>query len=563
MGKKQSKRKPQEQAASPAAVETARWRGAVAWVERHATLTLAILLAIASLRIAATYTVFNHTVDEPSHIACGMEWLDKGTYHYETQHPPLARVASAVGPYLAGRRTTGQDAKEMEGAIILYYGGQYDRTLALARLGILPFFWVASVVVFLWARKTYGPLEAVTAAFLFTFLPTVLAHAGLATTDMALTAFTAASFFCGAWWFEKPTAVRAACFGAATGLAVLSKFSSLPFLPCAFASGLLWAWWCRRPSLGCVLSLIRGRVWTLLLAGLVGLAVIWAGYRFSFGYSGLLGMKVPAPSLFDGIQSVMEHDRKGHMAYLFGQRSQFGFWYYFPVALAVKTPIPFLALLFFGASLCSPKAARSNPWIGLPLAFSLGILVFALFSHINIGVRHILPVYAGFSIVAAAAAVRMFQLIGAVKWAPYVLGALLLWHAATSAFAHPDYLPYFNFLAGAEPQNILVDSDLDWGQDMKRLAKRLKEVGARQVAYNPFIIAYLEAYHGFPHIEPVDPEFPSPGWNAASFTVWKAERLGLGDQEPDLQLWTDRIPPTEKVGKTTYLWYFPPDKTRR
>jgi len=532
-------------------------------MERHSTVTLVVLLAVASLRIVSTYTVFNHTVDEPTHVACGMEWLDHGTYHYETQHPPLARVATALGPYLAGVRTTGQDKKEMEGAVILYYGGNYDRNLSLARLGILPFFWIATVVVFVWARKTFGPLTAVLAAFLFTFLPPVLAHAGLATTDMALTAFVAASFFCGAWWFEKPTMARAACFGAATGLAVLSKFSSLPFLPCAFAAAAAWAWWSQRPGPGQILRLLRSRVLTLLLAIAVGALVVWAGYRFSFGYTGVLGMKVPAPALFDGIQSVIEHDRQGHMAYLFGQRSLFGFWYYFPVVLAVKTPLAFLGLLFFGAYLSLRKTARTNPWMGLPLAFSLGILIFALTSHINIGVRHILPVYTGFSIVAAVAAVRMFELTGTVKWAPYLLVALLLWHAGTSAFAHPDYIPYFNFLAGADPEKILVDSDLDWGQDMKRLAKRLQEVGARQVAFNPFIVAYLEAYHGFPHIERMDPEFPSPGWNAASLSVWKADRLGLGNEEPDLQLWPDRIPPLEKVGKGVYLWYFPPDKTRR
>ncbi len=274
-------------------------------------------------------------------------------------------------------------------------------------------------------------------------------------------------------------------------------------------------------------------------------------------------MKVPAPALFDGIKSVMEHNRQGHMAFLFGQRSQFGFWYFFPVVLAIKTPIPFLALLFFGGYLCLRKSARTNVWAGLPLAFSLGIFCFALFSNINIGVRHILPVYAGFSIVGAAAAVRMFELIGAVKWAPWTLAALLLWHAGTSAFAHPDYIPYFNFFAGAEPEKIVVDSDLDWGQDMKRLAKRLQEVGAKQVTFDAPILAYLEAYHHFPHIEEMDPETPSPGWNAASLTVWKISRLWLGDRDHNQELWVDRIPPTEKVGKSVYLWYFPPEKTRR
>ncbi len=236
-----------------------------------------ILVAIASLRIVSTYTVFNHTVDEPSHVGCGMEWLIRGTYRFEPQHPPLARVAAALGPYLVGLRLVGYEDKEQEGVIALYYGGHYERNLSLARLGILPFFWVASLVVFVWARKTFGPLTAVVAVFLFTFLPPVLAHAGLATTDMALTAFVTAGFFCGVWWFEKPTLARAACFGAATGLAVLSKFSSLPYLPCAFAAAAAWTWWTERPSLADVLGLIRARALTLLLAVAVGALVIWAG----------------------------------------------------------------------------------------------------------------------------------------------------------------------------------------------------------------------------------------------------------------------------------------------
>jgi len=547
----------------------AKWEAALSWVECHSTWTFVLLLALASLRIVATYTVLNHTVDEPGHLACGMEWLDKGTYRYTTEQPPLARVAAALGPYLAGLRSTGQDSKDTEGALILYTGGHYDRNLALARLGILPFFWIASAAVFLWARKSLGPLTACVAALFFTFLPPVLAHAGLATTDMALAAFVTASFFAGWCWFERPTARRAAAFGALTGLAVISKFSAVPFLPCAFAAAVVWSLWCQRPGVSRVWGLVRARIPTLILAVAVGLLTIWAGYRFSFGYSQALKMNLPAPDLLSGIQDVLGHNEQGHTSYLLGQRSQSGFWYFYPVALAVKTPMPFLALLLFGGYLCLREPERGKPGpsraqAGLPIAFSAAILFFAVvFSHINIGIRHILPVYAGFSIAAAVGAMRLFEKAGTAKWAPYALGGLLAWYAAGSALAHPDYLPYFNFLAGAEPEKVLVDSDLDWGQDMKRLGRRLRELGARQVAFNPFIIAYLEAAHGFPHIEPMDPEFPSPGWNAASVTMMKANRLGLGDSDPGLELWTDRIPPTQKIGNTTYLWYFPPDQRRR
>ena len=102
-----------------------------------------VLTLIASARIVSTYTVFNHTSDEPAHIACGMEWLDKGVYRWEPHHPPLARVATALGPYLLGIRSQGTDpasplAMLHEGAAILYREHHYDLTLAVARLGILP-----------------------------------------------------------------------------------------------------------------------------------------------------------------------------------------------------------------------------------------------------------------------------------------------------------------------------------------------------------------------------------------------------------------------------------------
>jgi hypothetical protein len=198
----------------------------------------------------------------------------------------------------------------------------------------------------------------------------------------------------------------------------------------------------------------------------------------------------------------------------------------------------------------------------MPLAFSLGILLTSLFSNINIGVRHVLPVYLGFSITAALGAKWLLEAMQHSSWARWAAGILLVWHGATSAFSHPDYIPYTNALAGAEPEKILVDSDLDWGQDMKRLGRRLRELGAPQVAFSPLIEAYLEREHGFPAIQPMDPETPAAGWNAASLTKMLAARFGLGSEHPEVKFWTDTIKPTERLGKTTYLWYFPPPERR-
>jgi hypothetical protein len=552
-----------EQSLTHSAPEDSSAPALIAWLRKHSLWVFLLLTAVASARIVATYQVFNHTIDEPAHVACGMEWLSKGVYRYETQHPPLARVAAALGPYLEHIRTFGvthESAVGMyqEGALILYSGGHYDRNLALARLGILPFFWIACLVVYLWARRCWAEPVPSLAVLLFTFLPPVLAHAGLATTDMALTAFTGASFLAALYWLDRPNAARSALFGAATGLAVLSKFTALPFIPVAMAAALLWYFVAERPAFRAVLAAARKLFLPFLLAVAVGVVVIWAGYRFSFGSVPFTTLRLPAPELYDGIRATLEHNRSGHPAYLLGARSDFGWWYYYPVVLAVKTPLPFLALLLFGAV----EVVRQwrNRGLRAAAAFSGAILLFCLFSRINIGVRHILPVYIGFSIVAGAGAARLAELWRPAAWARWTLGLLLFWMAATSAFSHPDYLPYFNALAGDEPERILVDSDLDWGQDMKRLGRRLQEVGARQVTFNPFIIAYLEAVHGFPPIQPMDPQYPSPGWNAVSLTVLKSVRLGLNKDHPEIRLWPDSIKPTERIGKGVLLWYFPPGR---
>ena len=127
---------------------TRRWLAPVA--------VLVACMATGLARIVATYPVFNQTWDEPAHIAAGMEWIDRGTYTYEPLHPPLARVLTAIGPRLAGVRSGGHENVWLEGNSILYAGGRYDRNLALARLGVLPFFLLASLVVFLWANRIGG-----------------------------------------------------------------------------------------------------------------------------------------------------------------------------------------------------------------------------------------------------------------------------------------------------------------------------------------------------------------------------------------------------------------------
>ena len=523
----------------------------LAALERHGTAIVLALVALATVRIAATYTVFNHTADEPAHVACGMEWLAQGEYRWEPQHPPLARVAAALGPYLLGDRPQGTPrnvpfAQFKEGSAILFSGGRYDLALALARAAMLPFFWMACLVTWWWGARYFGRVAAVIAVFVFTFLEPVLAHSGLATTDIALTAFMGAAFLAGAVWLEQPGTRRALWFGLALGLMVLSKFSSLVFFPAATALAFAWYWFSERPDRASLAQAARRRLPGLALAMLVVLILVWGGYRFHFRPIHAGGASVPAPELFAGIEQVREHNAAGHDTYLLGQRGTTGFWDFYLVGLAVKTPLPVLALFLIGM-VAVWRARRKFPRRLLPLAYCAGVLAVGMFSRINIGIRHVLPIYMGIALVAAAGAVNLLERPQTGKWIQAVLAALLLWFAAGSLAAHPDYLPWFNELAGSEPENILADSDLDWGQDIKRLAHRLHELGATDVTFDRYIVVDLAAL-GFPRVHPMNGNYPSPGWNALGVGVWKESRLFL---------WPDQIKPRERVGKSILLWYFP------
>ena len=178
-------------------------------------------------------------------------------------------------------------------------------------------------------------------------------------------------------------------------------------------------------------------------------------------------------------------------------------------------------------------------------------------SHINIGIRHILPAFPFFAIIAAAGTLWLIHESYRRKWTLWVAAAAAGWLVIGSLAAHPAYLAYFNAFAGEEPERIVVDSDLDWGQDIKRLGKRLQELNAPSVAFTPSISISLAA-HGFPPHQQNDADAPAPGWNAVQVTHWKLNRMGLPLNDRNDQTWPDVVKPTERVGRSILLYYVPP-----
>jgi len=529
------------------------------FVERRAVILVLALILLGSVRIALTYSVFNHTSDEPAHIACGMQWLDQGLYTYEAQHPPLTRVMVALLPYLAGVRGNKQGDMTFEGTTILYGGGagQYDWRLALSRAGNLPFFWLACWMVLLWGRKILGTVAAVIAVLIFSMIPTVLAHAGLSTTDMGVTACIAAALYASLRLVEEPGLKTSAWFGLALAAMVLSKFSALVFFPAAIALAFgAWFWIARpRPS-DLAVQAMRCVPW-IAASAVLALFLMWAGYRFSWGKNVYLPFAAPFPELFAGIAAVGAHNSEGHLSYLFGDLSMGGWWYFFPVLMAVKLPLAMLALTAVG--LWKYPKRREQGWIfAIAIAIPLAMLAVAMAARINIGIRHILPMFPFLALIAASGAMWLVEAARARAWAGWILAGALLWVCATSLAAHPDYLAYFNATVGDHPENVVVDSDLDWGQDIKRLGERLRELNAPSVTFTPTITISLAAL-GFPQHGRSVPDGPAPGWNAMQMSQWKLYRLGLQMNDRSAKIWPDLIQPTERVGKSILLYYIPPE----
>jgi 4-amino-4-deoxy-L-arabinose transferase-like glycosyltransferase len=451
----------------------------------------------------------------------------------------LARVFSALGPFLSGVRDQGKPDMYSEGLALVY---DHPNVLTLARLGSLPFFWLACVVVYLAALRWYGKAQAGLAVFLFTLLPPVLAHAGLATTDMALTATFGLAMYALLRWAETPTPAWGSMLGFACALTILSKFSSLVFFPACVGMLLIWAvvtqgagelrhWMTARHAI------------SASIAAVVVVAAIFAAYRFSF------------EPFFAGIAQVREHQSDGHPSYLLGNVSLSGFYWFYPVALAVKTPLGFLVLIG-GALWLAWKRRTDAAWAG-PVAVALGIMAVGLWSRINIGTRHILPIYFCFALLSAAFVWDRFE-----RWAPKVVLALVVWIVVSGAWQSPDYIAYFNELAGTEPERILADSDLDWGQDMKRLGAQLAKLRAQQVAFTPFFGVDPSKYAGFPQVTRGNPLQPDYGWNALSITFWKSYKMGLIGAQPPLDPWPDRMKPVQRVGRGMFLYYVAPPAQR-
>jgi hypothetical protein len=174
------------------------------------------------------------------------------------------------------------------------------------------------------------------------------------------------------------------------------------------------------------------------------------------------------------------------------------------VLLVVKTPLAWLAAVGVGLAVWWGRRAQLAYW--MPVAFAAGILLPSMTSHVNIGLAAHPAIFTGTRGACRIGLLRLLERAPSAKWAGPLASVLVLWLAVSGALQHPDYLSYFNEIAGSSPERIVVDSDLDWGPEYRPPPTPLKQLGAAQVAFGDVNLHsnHLMVWPGLPRVTNLD-----------------------------------------------------------
>jgi len=494
-------------------------------------LLVALFLIIFAIQAFTSAIQKSNTLDESAHLLSGYAYLKKGMDWLEPSHPPFGRILAAA-PLLflpLDHQLEGVSPQEASksnlypASLVFLFENRIpgERLLALSRMMVISLGVILGLYVYRWAMLLYGPKAGLLALFFYSFSPNILAHTRLVTTDFSATAmaFIAMYHF---WSFTRqPGLKRAIAAGIFLGLAFATKYNTL-FVLFPMATWALWALVStlrKDPVAGPPRRLVVG----LLTMGVAAYITIWGVYGFHFRSSlyqkqttqgtiyfwennqpslpllasimdGCRQARILPESYLYGLCRLLARGQEGHMAYLMGRISQTGWWYYFLLTFLFKTQVSILLLLF--ATLLFFLKIREAPWTSMNFLLFPAVVLFFFTSrqNINIGLRHVLPAYPFLLVLISRLVKYKSQHQKLARW---ILGLLCIWAVLEAALIYPHYLAYFNGLVGGPSggRHMLVDSNLDWGQDLKGLKGYMERHGIRKVKLGYFGLSD-PAYYG-------------------------------------------------------------------
>ncbi|MEA1897603.1 MAG: glycosyltransferase family 39 protein [Bacteroidota bacterium] len=563
------------------------------------------------------------TFDELSHIPAGYSYVSQQDYRLNPEHPPLIKTLSAL-PLLSLDLNFPENHPtwiQEQGPIWWLqfdFGTQFlfnsdnpaDKIIFLARLPMILLLMLLGLFIFFWTRQLAGNKFALMTLTLFSFSPTFLAHGRFVTTDVAATLGVVMATYFWLKFLKNPSKKNIILAGIIFGIVMLFKFSLILLIP---FFGIITTIYPLLKHHGKFSNKIKQTLKYVVMAFLVGIiAVVFvilpAYYLHTVNYP---PEKQLSDTLFHlgpdikpseqiciylsdkpvvralghymmGILMAGQRTVGGNTVYFMEMVSASGWWFYFPVIFALKIPLALLALIIIALLPCIwtfklrfwvKPVRRIKQWIlkhftEFSMLTFMGIyLSFSMYGNLNIGIRHILPIFPFMYILICLGIKNLYQKAREKHLEKFVLAAVLIlsvWYIGSSVKTFPYYLSYYNELAGGthEGYKHAVDSNYDWGQDLKRLVKYTEKNNIDNFYIDYFGGSNLDYYFGDRYIK-WESRTPSREFPKGNYLAVSANHLQGGrgfacpdfDQPTNYYRWLDQYEPIARIGTSIFLYY--------
>ncbi|MBD3238694.1 MAG: phospholipid carrier-dependent glycosyltransferase [Candidatus Moranbacteria bacterium] len=565
--------------------------------------------------------------DEMPHIVAGYSYLTRFDYRINPEHPPLVKQLCALPlllmevnfpDHLPAWRENVNDQWELGDRFLYKSGNNADRMLFWGRIPVIILTILAAWVIYIWTSQLFGDKRAGLISFLlFILSPNIIAHGRYITTDMGVAAFSIFALYSWYRFLKKPSWK---IFLIAAGLQAamhLAKFSSPLFMPILLlmsGGAILFEqkqWDYRKRIkvflggfvLAAIIAYLLVGVWYQIFTFKMPLEtqqqLIQASIEDSHFNNAGLATKLtnlseitilrPYVQYLLGFFMVAAHASYGHTTYFLGEVGQ-NWWHYYYIAYLLKEPIAsqlffavtiFTCLGLFGKWLFVKQSKGKKLWdflrkyyvlIGF-FCLILGFLYMGMRAKLQLGIRYIVPIFAYFYIIlGGVSVVGVKTLLGEKLKNKKLKNGLVIfyiilgvWLFLTNLFVYPHYLAFFNqYIGGSENGwKYMVDSNLDWGQDLIRLKKYIKKNKIHDIKIDYFGGGNLDYYIGQDNytLWGYD-KGPTTGWLAISVNAiqWNSANK---DEKLSYHWLTDKYKPVARIGNSIFVYYIEPTEQER
>ncbi|MBU0546582.1 MAG: glycosyltransferase family 39 protein [Patescibacteria group bacterium] len=576
--------------------------------DKFINISAGLLLGFMFLMAITSMAGDSLTMDEVAHLPAGYSYVTQQDMRLNPEHPPLIKDLAGLPLLLIKDEINFPsqiDAWQKDvngqwvfGANFFYQSGNpTDKMIFLARIPMVLVLIVLGFYIFKWTKELFGGKAALLATFLFSFSPTFLTHGRLVTTDVG----AAAGMFIATYYFlrsmKNPTKNNIILAGLSLGIAQLCKFSAILIIPFFFI--IAFGYWLLK------LDTLKNIAKNLILIMIIAFAVIGLVYQYHIwnypivkqyndtsvylkDYPNFIQKPVlwaiNNPVLrgyaqyFTGVLMVLHRAAYGHTMYFMGEVSNLGWKNYFPIVYLIKEPLTLHLLTLttlitslgvikkynWQEKLLSLKAFTKEYFNELAMLLFLGIYwASSLTSNLNLGVRHLLPTLPFVYLLVSGAISKVIKK-PYLKLKTFLFGALIASQTLSVIAIYPHFMAYFNELAGG-PENghiFTVDSNLDWGQDLKRLKKWVDDKKIDKIYVDYFGGGDARYYLGEKFspwwVDRKEEEFPKGNYLAISASFLQISR-GVPAEGFDGKIgsyhWLDKYQPVDRIGYSIFIYY--------